>query len=205
MCIRDSNILLADGQLLGGMGTDCGCSLKANGLWIERFRNGELKEQGNYYCNEKIGTWTYGNELGKTLRIETYKRPYSVELSSHRLDFIFQVGDLQLTNRGILNGAYKEFHQNGEIKVEGQYQIIEEYTTTDTISTFDPETYEEGYFVIKGEFWKPISIKIGLWNYYDQTGKIIKTERIRYPNNFADEFRWIQDRYAELFQNTKKD
>ncbi len=198
------NIVLADGQILGGMGTACGCELKAHGLWIERYRNGNVKEQGEYYCNEKIGRWIYYYESGTLRKIESYKRPYAVDLSEHRLDFIFKVGDTSLKNRAIKHGAYKSFYRNGKIREEGWYRFIEEYTTVDTIFMFDPETYEETLHIIERIFWKVKSIKYGLWNYYDESGKLVKTERIQGYRRDG-QCRSIKERYKELFLVNKKE
>jgi antitoxin component YwqK of YwqJK toxin-antitoxin module len=63
--------------------TDCGV-----GIWIEYYKNGILKEKGQFkenhtgnwsniyargFCEVKVGEWKYFDEKGKLLKVEHYK------------------------------------------------------------------------------------------------------------------------------------
>ena len=163
------NVTLVDGHMWGGMGTPCGCEPRPHGYWIERYRNGEYKSQGKFFCEKKVGTWVYYYDNGQISKIETFKQPYEKFASD-----LSEIIDTVLLKAFYLrDGAYLEYYPNGRLKVEGTYGIFEEYSKTDTIFGFNLETFATTIEVIEGEFWIPRSRKIRVWNYYDEQGKIV--------------------------------
>jgi len=193
------NIVLSQGSLFGGMGTPCGCTSKPHGMWIKRYRNGNLKETGEYFCNRKTGTWTYYHENGNIKKIETYQLPY--------LEFLTEVNeswDTLQNNVYLLSGLYAEYYENGQLKEEGRYEIVEEFKTVDSLITFHPDTYEDLITTTKGAFWRPKSIKTGFWKYVDETGKHVNIEKYDPPWYTDQHFRPLARRYAELLSGGKK-
>lgn len=192
------NIEISKGSMVGGMGSECGCEPEPHGLWIKRYRNGNFKEIGEYFCNTKKGTWTYFHENGNLMKTETYALPYLEFITTHE-----QPWDT-LKNTYLLQGLYAEYYPNGQLKVEGKYEIIEAYSETDTVITFDPDTYVEIKTPNKGSFWLPKSVKTGVWKWVDENGKLSKIERFD-PLWYEDKrFRPIANRYFELFFEEKK-
>ena len=108
-------VLLKEGHKMGGFGSACGCTPMPHGYWIERYRNGFIKEQGQYDCREKIGTWMYYYENGFPQKVVTYKRPY-LEM--------FTKGESRIKNlksKPLLDGPYLEYYENGQPKLVGHY------------------------------------------------------------------------------------
>lgn len=196
-------VILIDGHKMGGMGTPCGCEPRPHGYWIERYRNGELKEQGRYFCNRKIGTWTYYHENGQISKVENFVEPYLEMLTRHGNKWD------TLKKYFLLEGPYLEYYPNGQLKVEGNYEIVEEYSKTDTIFTFDPDTYEEIIEIVEGEFWIPRSKKSKYWNTYSENGDILSHEFYKLRTWENENIRSIESRYWEvfgkIFTNEKKE
>jgi antitoxin component YwqK of YwqJK toxin-antitoxin module len=195
------NVEISRGSISGGMfwNGQCGCDVKPYGLWINRYRNGNLKEIGEYYCNQKKGTWTYYYENGNLKKYETYDSPYLKTLTE-----VGQPWETLHDSPYLLSGPYAEFYANGKLKEEGRYEIIEEFSETDTVIIFDPETYEETKVAIEGPFWLPKSMKTGRWKWGDENGNLIRVEDIKplwYDN---PKYRSIASRYYELFKDRKK-
>jgi hypothetical protein len=197
--VTKEGVEIVDGHWYGGMGTACGCRLRPHGYWIERYRNGNLKEHGTYDCKKKIGTWIYYYENGQIAKIEHLKRPY--EESYYNIADYF---DIRLDNRTVRDGAYLEYYPNGQIKVDGFYTIIEAFSTVDTLVSVDPETYELLKEVIEGEFWLPKSYKTGHWSEYAADGTLISHEynrRVRFDGKTK---RPIESRYYFLLEQLEK-
>ena len=191
-------ITLVEGQLLGGMGSVCGCESRPHGYWIERYRNGSLKEQGRYFCNRKIGNWTSYYDNGRIKKIENYKRPYLEIFTKPGMPW-----DTLKTNF-LLEGPYLEYYSNGQLKIEGKFEIIEEFTTVDTIYTFDTEAYEPIGSIVKGEFWIPKSRKSGYWNVYSEKGELISNEYYKLEIWKDDKIRDIETRHWDIIQEIIK-
>ena len=147
------------------------------GYWKSYYESGEIKEIGNFICNRKYGTWLYFYKSGQLKKYERYDG----------LQIIGSNPDV-----GYLNGAYLEYHQNGNIKVSGTYRIIEE---NDSIYLFNMETYEEEIECCE---WRPKSVKIGKWYTYDNTGEIINTQEYELSVGDSVSSREIGDRFFEL-------
>jgi hypothetical protein len=191
--VTKEGIEIIDGHWRGGMSSPCGCIVKPHGYWIERYRNGNLKEQGTYFCNEKIGTWIYYHENGQIAKVEHLKEPYETTF--------FQMAEglgIRLDNRPIREGAYLEYYPNGQIKVDGFYVIGEAFSTTDTVFTADPDTYELTGEVIEGAFWLPASFKTGHWNEYTADGRLVSHEYNKKIKWDRETNRPLVSRYYEL-------
>lgn len=196
--LNKEGIILIDGHKLGGMGTVCGCELKPHGYWIERYQNGNLKEQGQYFCNRKIGNWITYFDNGRIKKIENYKRTY--------LKMFTRLGmpwDTLKTNF-LLDGPYLEYYPNGQLKIEGKFEIVEELATMDTIYTFDVETYESIPNIVKGEFWIPRSKRLGIWNVYSEKGELISHDIFEIKTWKDDKIRDIESRYWEIINEIIK-
>jgi hypothetical protein len=172
----EDGVILSYGRIFGGMGTDCGCEAIPHGYWINRNRDNTVREEGEYYCNQKMGIWCF-YENGTISKIESYSKAYPNYIKRNN----------RLTYR---SGPYYQFHANGTMKVEGFYRIIEEYSNTDTVFIFNSDTYEQEIKIEHGDYWVPRSVKYGVWKYYNDSGNLIKEEtweiemdndKIRYP------------------------
>jgi len=189
--ISKEDIVLIDGHKMGGMGTKCGCEPLPHGYWIEKYRNGHLKEQGRYLCSKKIGTWIFYHENGQIKKVENYKNPY-IDIFTE--DTIF--GNLRTDF--LLEGPYLEYYPNGQLKTEGKYEIIEEFSGIDTIYTFDMDTYEPISHVVRGQFWIPKSKKSGFWNHYSESGELISHQLHELKTWKDDKIRSIESRYWDI-------
>lgn len=197
--INMEGVLIVEGHKIGGMGTLCGCEITPHGYWIERYENGSLKEQGRYSCNRKIGTWISYYENGRIRKIENYKPPYLEMFTRHGLP-----ADT-LKTRFLLEGPYLEYYSNGQLKVDGNFKIVEEFSTVDTIYTFDPETYEVIGNIVNGKFWIPKSKKTGHWNVYAENGELISHHFYELKTWKDDNIRDIETRYWDLIREITKD
>lgn len=184
--------IIIDGEKTGGMGTNCGCEPKPNGIWIERYDNGSTKEIGEYECGIKIGLWTYFFDNGKIKKIEELQKPYLELFTQNHFDWD------TLSSREVFRvGIYREYHKNGQLKIEGTYELVEVFSTSSYKIQVDPDTYEELRIPIKGEFWLPKSVKNGFWNEYDENGKILNHKEYKISYDFVT-IRPIENRYIEI-------
>lgn len=196
--VSKEGVELTHGFVFGGMGTKCGCEPEPHGLWIKKYRNGHLKEVGEYECNKKIGTWTYFYDNSNVSLVETYKMPYSDISNVFRLD--------TLRNRlPLKSGLYAEYHLNGKRKTEGRYEIVEAFSPSDTVETVNPANYNIEKTIISGSFWHPKSIKVDIWKTFDEKGNVIKTEDYRFISSKNENYRLIINRYLELIEQLKKE
>lgn len=192
------DVELVRGSRYGGLGTPCGCEPQPHGLWIKRYRNGNLKEIGEYFCNQKKGTWTYYHENRNLMKIETYASPYLEFLTEHG-----QSWDTLKNNSFLRSGLYAEYYANGMMKETGKYEIVEEFSESDTLTTFDPDTYQEIKTIVKGVFWIPKTVKTGTWKWTDEAGNLIKVEHYHPYGKDRTRYRPIASRYYEIFFHGK--
>lgn len=191
-------VVLIDGHKWGGMGTRCGCEPREDGYWIERYENGNLKLQGRYDCGHKIGTWTYYHENGQMAKVESLKQPYPEMLTN-------EVGWDTLKRYYLPEGSYLEYYANGQLKVDGMYEIVEAFSATDTLFSFDTITYELKEEIIAGEFWIPRSRKTRVWTYYDENGHITAMESYERSPWRDEKIRPLESRYWEVIGNILKE
>lgn len=122
------------------------------GEWTEYFDNGNIKATGYYYEDQPIGLWKTYYPNGQL------KKSYSYALIEYK----------NISNYCMM-GSYQEFYENGQLKINGFYKSIPDVIEVQLI---DPITFE-GSFVDK---IGPVSIKHGLWTYYNKDGTIEKEE-----------------------------
>ena len=153
----------------------CGCVPKQHGYYIEKYRTGTLKKVGRFYCDKMVGTWTYYYPNGQLMKMETLRMPYidyngnASARTNHQLPFYED-----LTYILCREGPYFEFFENGQIKIEGNYEI-REVLTNEQIK-IDPDTYETLLVSLESKHWVPKSIKIGVWSRYDELGNVLESK-----------------------------
>lgn len=170
------------------------------GFWVFRYPDGALKETGEYAHRQKAGTWTYFYENGVVQKQETFQLPYADWVTEQH-----EMWDTLQTRTYLLHGLYTEFYENGQLKQEGHYDIVEAFTETDTVYTFNFDDYSEVLTPIRGAFWRPKSVKVGHWKYLDESGKLI--DWVFFPPVSAESegLRPVFYRYNELIQQRKKE
>lgn len=73
----------------------------------------------------------------------------------------------------IQSGRYEERTKSGKVLVTGQYSQMDSLYV-DTLTYFDPETYEESQEIIHRT---KFAIKSGVWRYYSPEGILVKDEK----------------------------
>ena len=109
--------------------------------------NFKVKEEGKTVESKKEGLCKFYNDKGILVKEVNYKS-------------------------GAEFGDYKEYHDNGALKIKGQYKHIKGFISN---STFDPQGKE----TIRKSPSDNIPQKTGEWKYYDEKGAVIKTENIK--------------------------
>ena len=131
--------------------------IELTGSYTKWYPDRTLAESGRYICNQKAEEWIYFYPNGQLKKYENYFRSNFDENS---------------ILRGFLQGAYKEYFENGNVKVSGSYKLIYRYTS---YPSFNPDTYEDEE---KCCMWLLESKKDGIWLTYNEKGK--RTSKIRY-------------------------
>ncbi len=150
-----------------------------------------LMETGQYKNGQPIGTFIFtdsanGHKITTTYlpnkKIEDYviwNENFKVTEISHFVNGKIE-GMLKLfDDNGVLTkeinnkdgnryGDYKEYYSNGLIKINGRYTQVD---TTATVQGYD----DIGREVTRQSTWK-VPRQTGKWTYYDEAGKIIRTE-----------------------------
>jgi hypothetical protein len=132
---------------------DCKCR---GNEWIYYYKNGKIKETGDYYRQQKINDWKYYYETGKLKKFESI--------------FFDLDGIGYYSVRPMLQSEY-EYYENGQLKMEGQYE--KSYDGVDSIYMVEPETGKETLQTI---FGTTCSKKCGTWNYYNPDGSLMRKE-----------------------------
>jgi antitoxin component YwqK of YwqJK toxin-antitoxin module len=158
--VSKSGSLIEEGRKEGHHGHVCGNDPIKNGNWITYYpTTGIIKSIGNYRCGKKINQWLYFHENGNLKKSETYTLPYPIWTKGN-------------TNY-YLNGSYKEYYKNGQLKTSGNYKIVEASVKYDV--EFDSITFEG----IKKQCcqWEIRSIKTGEWKSFDKSGQLVHTKK----------------------------
>lgn len=97
----------------------------------------------------------------------------------HGLHLRWQRGDTcpvirEHFENGYRKGQFEAFYKTNQLAVTGHFKVLPK-SSTDTIVTFDPETYEEKVFIEN----KRKSVRHGLWRYYSEKGRLQKEEFYR--------------------------
>lgn len=131
------------------------------GNWKEFYETGELKAEGTYKNNEKIGLWKWYYKNGKLDQIGSYGVG---EKPEGKWKWYFENGNILMEESfylGIPDGEYKEYNDSGIVIVEGQYiEGMEDGLWKYNIGDSRQEgNYKEG-------------MKDGIWKYYFSDGKL---------------------------------
>ncbi len=194
---KDGEVVV-EAQIEGGVGEYCSSNFKPHGYWLGRYRSGKIKEMGKYNCGQKQGLWTYFYENGNMKKVEEFHPSYIKLFTKQQFEW-----DTLSSNDFFKTGVYQEYYESGQLKVEGNYQLVEVYSDTKSKLSYDPDTFEELKIVLTGEFWVPKSIKVGFWNEYDENGVIIKHEEYKVKYDFIT-IRPIESRYIETIESVRK-
>ena len=158
-----------------------------------RFQNNKyvLIETGQYKNYQRTGTFTLVDSVNRHKIVKVYSKNKEIEHDtiwnenlkiteiSHFINGKI-TGALKLfddkgkllkvinNKNGERFGEYKEYYPNGAVKIIGQYTQTD---TTATVQAFD----KNGNEVTKQVTYK-VARQTGKWKYYDDTGKLIRTE-----------------------------
>lgn len=119
--------------------------------------SGHIKAMGKYVDQKKDSTWTYFDNVGNVKSKETYK---GGKLEGQRViyyepvDGRYVVARYEYYKNNVLDGTFKEYHQNTKLKAEGTYVDgnlngeIKYYFTSGKI-----ERLERYKFAVKHGWW----------------------------------------------------
>jgi antitoxin component YwqK of YwqJK toxin-antitoxin module len=158
--------------------------------------NGQTKEESFYTNNKRNGFTREYDEKGTIIMVSNYKNGFLLEREKqNRKDENGLKQGLWRTyfDNGrprteafflddLLTGTYKEFEENGNIKVLLQYangNIIEEKDTVAMDIEIRNEYDNEGNLIKSGSYRE--SVPVGIHRTYDKNGKVI--DAILYDNN----------------------
>ncbi|MFD1552264.1 hypothetical protein DNU06_11475 [Putridiphycobacter roseus] len=86
--------------------------------------SGRVKAMGKYINQQRDSTWTYFDNKGNVKSKETYKND---KLEGQRVIYYepiegqYIVARYEYYTNNVLNGTFKEYHQNTKLKAEGNY------------------------------------------------------------------------------------
>lgn len=152
---------------------------KTVGIWQTYNENGTIQkiEEFNNVGN-KTGTWKYfypNSEL-KEERSYVNQNEYSVKeyFDNGKLKSYGHISDFGHRKDSV--GHWKFYYENGNLKKEGNFASSDSFKNSIGNPDGNWKLYHEnGNLESEGTFgrsWK----KIGLWNFFNHTGEIIKTE-----------------------------
>ncbi|HRX29319.1 MAG TPA: hypothetical protein P5235_08015 [Saprospiraceae bacterium] len=157
-------------QILGQ--TDIIRVFKVNNSYLAYYRDKELEITKTYIDEEKlIKIWGSKAHTVNFIFSETFNgngTSQRIILSSSKLNSDKSSIKVENYINGVISGSYKELKLNGEPIVIGNFTQIDSIYH-DTIITYDYETYEEQFKVIKR---LQIGIKCGEWMHYNNDGQI---------------------------------
>jgi len=95
--------------------------LKQDGLWKQRYENGQLMSEGTYQNDLKEGLWKYWDENGQLISEGTYQKGAREGLWKywHKNG---QLWSEELLGCGIGEGLMREWYPNGQLEKEGSYK-----------------------------------------------------------------------------------
>jgi antitoxin component YwqK of YwqJK toxin-antitoxin module len=74
-------------------------------------------------------------------------------------------------------GTYREYHNNGQLKIDGFYKLSLDTGTQDAMLQIDPKTKKQVVKTTRGEI--PHAQQAGTWYYYKENGEILKQEEFK--------------------------
>ncbi len=99
----------------------------------------------------------------------------------------------QTNKKGHKYGYWKEYHENGNIKSEGNYKIIERQMSMEEIFFYDLNVSDS---IVNR------SVKIGEWNNYDIFGSLINMEKYRNGSRYFIE-KYSYDENGQLIKTER--
>jgi uncharacterized protein len=127
------------------------------GQWSVYYPGGRLRSQGYYENDKSVGLWRQYYAVGKLMRLASYGL---IEVKGKKYyDMI---------------GAYQEYYENGQLKVNGFYKAAFDTSFQDMVYEEDPKTHKGKVTASKGEI--PHSHQSGTWYYYKENGELDKME-----------------------------
>lgn len=121
---------------------------KESGPYKRFYLNGKLREIGQNLNDKEEGEWQYFNPDGTLLKKCSYKG-------------------------GNLIGTYKEYYDNGQLKIQGAYRQGEGKIKVTAISAGSGNRRVYNKTIPNKEY------KTGKWTFYDRNGNIMKTEQYK--------------------------
>ncbi|MGC4104054.1 toxin-antitoxin system YwqK family antitoxin [Ferruginibacter sp.] len=121
-----------------------------NGLEVSYFMNGKVKDSVNYFNDRENGNYKAYSEQGILIKDCNYKG-------------------------GRLIDYFKEYFTNGQLRIEGQYTQAKGYIKVRLISIGRGNGKMNSRIVDRLIDNKPL--KQGVWKYYNEQGKLVKTEK----------------------------
>jgi len=156
------------------------------GKWKFFFESGTAKSEGNFTSGEPNGKWTYFHENSGAIASEG---EYKEGQQDGNWRLFFENGQVQgeaTYTKGA--GEYKEFYDNGKLKVKGNYKngvqsgqwlYFDEDGTKEGICNYENGVgeyigfYPDGKIKTTGTLDK--GVKTGTWSLFDQQGKLTGT------------------------------
>jgi hypothetical protein len=126
-------------------------------------------EEGSYDNGKRVGVWKSFTDTWKLSREEIYENGQLVS----RNDFDMNEKPMKLKSfrQGKLYGKYEEYHNNGQVRVSGNYAL-----DTIRIDSVWIEHRPKDSFTI---YYTIREVKEGLWKEYDAKGKLVKETLFR--------------------------
>ncbi|MFT4061627.1 MAG: hypothetical protein QM642_04635 [Edaphocola sp.] len=151
-------LMLKNGTVVEEGDTDEGDnSFARHGNWSSYYRNGKLKENGNYYLDKPYGHWSFYDESGQPAS--------EMEI----VPIVAEDGNTAYCKAG----REVLYFPNGKIKEE-RYHKAEPYDAQERVKVEDPETGKEVWKTVKVKAYKPKPF--GTWVVYAADGTVEKRE-----------------------------
>lgn len=126
--------------------------------------SGQIKAVGKYIDQKKDSTWTYFDNVGNVKSKETYENG---KLEGQRVVYYEPVNGQYIVARyeyyknNVLDGTFKEYHQNTKLKAEGNYK--------DGNLNGDVKYYYASGKMERLERYK-FAVKHGWWIFFNEDG-----------------------------------
>lgn len=122
---------------------------KQNGVEIDYFLNGKIKDSINYLNDRQDGNYKAYTENGILIKDCNYRNGYLID-------------------------SYKEYYTNGIIKVQGQYSQTKGYIKVNLVNAS-----ATGKMKVRtvDRLIDNKPLKQGVWKYYNSKGQLMKTEK----------------------------
>ena len=161
---------------------------RREGTSLYYYTNGKIREEVQYVNNKRNGWTKEYNEEGQLITLLRYNNGILIDREKiNRTDeqglkqglwrSYYTNGRIMIESNykdDILNGPYKEYDEDGNLRVMLQYakgNLIEEIDTAEMGIEIRNETDNDGNIVYSGSYKK--SIPVGIHRFYDKNGNVI--------------------------------